>query len=617
MQIDEFDFDSADIEMLFQETRATTSVPEPRFCFAPCNYALLNAKGEAYSQASSANLEAHLSIRMAKEPSTTGQARAWTWRKNCVLPRMHVTCSTPKTGQQLKNGAAVLLSAVTVDVLGHSAVEVGLEGDNLRPLVNGECTFSSLSFKTTSYNLKGKPMHLMATLLLTGGAEGGMHGNAQGAQGVQGLCVACAVLSPPILVYARKRTEKERGGHLDAAASAAFAAASSSHYPGSASAGDAGKLPPAPLPFAPHLLEKKLERVDKEDFRREIDNTMIGLRDYLSALNIRNKCKHPLFLVLRFNACVALMYDTTAVDSPLSDDETFYKMMASLSRLVGLSGAPSLATGATRELSPFIIAVKDSQADHQCAQPNCNIKDEHHCHRIDCPIHMIQLSAALSLPHSSTLPSTYRMLCDHQVKELRRTYCRLYCNHSIQIVKSLPTPKPAPKVPLCLTCGAPEADSDATPDSAQRQATSLLATLHQLSTGTYYETEAEGEAPCPEREWERGLLILAEAMAQHCRTRSAAEIVAFIQDEDVSASKKTRTHVPLAATPALTLMNPGPVPQMTQNAFSQFNAAEAHGHVHSHSHSHSDCCCGDACPEHGVGRGYVDDVRKHEHEHHL
>lgn len=32
---------------------------------------------------------------------------------------------------------------------------------------------------------------------------------------------------------------------------------------------------------------------------------MDGLRAYLSALNIRNKCKHPLFLVLRFDTCVS------------------------------------------------------------------------------------------------------------------------------------------------------------------------------------------------------------------------------------------------------------------------------------------------------------------------
>ena len=50
------------------------------------------------------------------------------------------------------------MSAVTVDVLTHTAHEAGLEGVTLQPLVNGACSFSSLVFKTTSYNLKGKPI---------------------------------------------------------------------------------------------------------------------------------------------------------------------------------------------------------------------------------------------------------------------------------------------------------------------------------------------------------------------------------------------------------------------------------------------------------------------------
>ena len=44
-----------------------------------------------------------------------------------------------------------------MDVLTHTAHEAGLEGGTLQPLVNGACSFSSLTFKTTSYNLKGKP----------------------------------------------------------------------------------------------------------------------------------------------------------------------------------------------------------------------------------------------------------------------------------------------------------------------------------------------------------------------------------------------------------------------------------------------------------------------------
>ena len=35
------------------------------------------------------------------------------------------------------------------------------------------------------------------------------------------------------------------------------------------------------LPFAPAMLERKLEKVDRESARREIDNSLDGLRAYL------------------------------------------------------------------------------------------------------------------------------------------------------------------------------------------------------------------------------------------------------------------------------------------------------------------------------------------------
>ena len=149
------------------------------------------------------------------------------------------------------------MSAVTVDVLTHTAHEAGLEGGTLQPLVNGACSFSSLTFKTTSYNLKGKPIHLMASLLVRERDR---------------LCIVASRLSPPLLVDARKRQSKE-----DKSGRAAEAAAS---VPGQGH---------SLLPFAPALLERKLEKVDRESSRREIDDSLDGLRAYLSALNIRNK----------------------------------------------------------------------------------------------------------------------------------------------------------------------------------------------------------------------------------------------------------------------------------------------------------------------------------------
>ena len=211
------------------------------------------------------------------------------------------------------------------------------------------------------------------------------------------LCIVASRLSPPLLVDARKRQSKE-----DKSGRAAEAAAS---VPGQGH---------SLLPFAPALLERKLEKVDRESSRREIDDSLDGLRAYLSALNIRNKCKHPLFLVLRFNSCVGLWYDTALRGDPLADDASFCAMMRELSSLDGKGTPPnSGATGEPARLAPFVIAIKSLHGAGAC--------------HLNCPV---QLPSSVSLPHASSLPSTYREVCDHQLTTLRRTYCRLYCSHT-------------------------------------------------------------------------------------------------------------------------------------------------------------------------------------------
>ena len=290
-----------------------------------------------------------------------------------------------------------------------------------------------------------------------------------------------------------------------------------------------GAATPAVLPFSPQLLEERLQKVGK-DLERPvpIENSIEGLRAYLSALNIRNKCKHPLFLVLRFHTCLGLLYDSATVSSPAEHDGTFYQMMKAMATggATGQRSPPAAATGSMGpRFAPFVIAVK---GDHS---PNCN--------RVDCPI---RLSSVLSLPHASVLPPEYKMLCDRQVAELRKTYCRLYCSHNAgTFVDATP--------PLCGTCKVahhvpppiPSADAAA----AQRHAGKLLASVRQMTASDIAGTGGGGadgggggsEDYCPEQEWQHGLHILAEALATHCRTRTPAEIVQFMRD-DVQSSKR-------------------------------------------------------------------------------
>ncbi len=55
------------------------------------------------------------------------------------------------------------------------------------------------------------------------------------------------------------------------------------------------------------------KRVSKDKRMAEvaINNDVDGLCSYLTAPNIRNKIRHPLFLTLKFSSCVFLYYSGT------------------------------------------------------------------------------------------------------------------------------------------------------------------------------------------------------------------------------------------------------------------------------------------------------------------
>lgn len=302
-----------DLSTLLDSSAAT-------FKWAPCSYTIISDAGQPWPSVQS-TLPMSLQVRMAKTPTREGDS--FRWHKNCVLPRIHVKVDGAAPPPE---NAAVLLSAVSVDVLSHTAQSVGLEGECLRPLVNGACAFSSLAFKTTSYNLPGKPaLHLMATLVVRQPADGqlavassaaigpGTVGGAGSLLSESGatrgeLSVATSAISPGMTVDARKRQPKPGAVPMPTGAAVAM--------PPDGRGGPPAEAPTtvAPLlPFAPDLLERPLEKVNKEASRLTIDNSIDGLRAYLSAINIRNKCKHPFFLVLRFDTCISLLYDTRSV----------------------------------------------------------------------------------------------------------------------------------------------------------------------------------------------------------------------------------------------------------------------------------------------------------------
>lgn len=539
------------------------------FIWTPCGYVLMSEEGQRWMMRED-KLAIQLTVRMQRIPPSTSDAAGSTfrWHKNCVLPGMRISVES-YAGTSLE-GAAVMISAVVVDALSNSARSVGLTGTCLRPLVNRECTFASLSFRTTSWNLPGRPrLHIMASLLLRSHEaerpNSGLSSVAPAAESArETFAIACSTLSPALTVDARKRhSSKATQPTVDAGgavSSAVAAVTEESVVTAEVQASSASPMTTAVLPFAPHLLEATLHKVGK-DSAVPIENSLDGLRNYLSALNIRNKCKHPLFLALRFDSCIGLLYDSMSVRNPAEDDDAFYMMMGA----IGGDGGRGATSGVLSQtgFAPFVLAVKDHHHGDGVA-----------CKRTDCPI---RLSAGITLPHHSGLPASYLMLCDQQVSALRKTYCRLHCKHGPSpyharvpvpspcppggcasggvpvpslagMAPCVPSPGKLPVPPICHSCHSPHlgelpSSEDKDLQAAQRYAKDMLATARQMganiaASDVSATDGAESEHSCPEREWQMSLRILVEALSMHCRTRSPDEIVAFMHDELVSSGKR-------------------------------------------------------------------------------
>jgi hypothetical protein len=566
------------------------------FPWERCSYRLLDGSGETYRASPSPQIEPH--IEMERLPLLLGYPPTWTYYKNCILPRITVRVhgAADAHAPPLPDRASVLLSAVTLNAATGTAVSCGLDGDVHQPLVHGACSFASISFKTTSYNLKGKPVHLLVSLLapepttgadegfrggaapttgsnegtqssggtggggmggggiggcgmgagdISGGSMGGGGGGVGGVSGGAGAhggnTVLASFLSPPLRVDARKRQTKER-----LLLTSATGKGGQGQSPADATAVTL-------TPFAPEVLERRLEKVGKptdgggKQLRSPIDNTMEGLRAYLSAVNIRPKCKHPLFLVLRFDACVGLYYDTSRTNNPAEDVEAFQRMMQILN--IAPSNKESITSRGEGGGVQFIVATKPG---HE--------RPGHECGKTDCPV---RLSAAISLSKGSDLPRQYQMLSDHQLGALRRTYCRLYDAahiadpNSAQQALAQRQSNLGNAPPPCSTCGVQDppllplrfgqgGDSAVVVPHSHHHHMSvcpasvpkLLGVIESFIAEGAEDVAGEGGSACPQDEWERGLALMAAALSQHCRTRSAAEVIAFMRESPDERQRK-------------------------------------------------------------------------------
>lgn len=152
-------------------------------------------------------------------------------------------------------------------------LDVGLHGNSKLRLNENDCLFSSLRFLTTSYNHKEAKFHLTVSLVLRDNENPPIY--------------LKSMISPPIFVDSRKSARNA----LDL---------------------KKRHLRPFWDFFSLDSLRRAYVKKEKKNgvvIEKRIEDSLEGLYDYLTAPNIRDKVKNPMFVAARFPGCVDLFYD--------------------------------------------------------------------------------------------------------------------------------------------------------------------------------------------------------------------------------------------------------------------------------------------------------------------
>eukprot|EP01017_Pseudomicrothorax_dubius_P038054 TRINITY_DN5649_c0_g1_i2.p1 TRINITY_DN5649_c0_g1~~TRINITY_DN5649_c0_g1_i2.p1 ORF type:complete len:292 (+),score=59.27 TRINITY_DN5649_c0_g1_i2:68-943(+) len=206
----------------------------------------------------------------------------WSWHKSWNIPIITVRLEVkdPNTGEELlcpRNLYAELIACKIVMDDGKTPIlhDVGLRGETKQEIQNGYVYFSGIKFASTSYNNEGMKFHLVITVYI------------EESERDEAPRSMVSYISPAIFVDSRK-TSKAMPTEVENKTYNYFE------------------------PFSPEKIENRF--IKKENKKRigseiEINGDVDGLLNYLTAPNIRNKIRHPIFLVLKFSQAVSIYYN--------------------------------------------------------------------------------------------------------------------------------------------------------------------------------------------------------------------------------------------------------------------------------------------------------------------
>jgi len=204
----------------------------------------------------------------------------WNWHKSWNLPTISIIISVidNETIQEILCPSNLYVEIYAVKAVFNNLEnfhlhDVGLCGQTKAEITDGVGSFTSLKFSTTSYINEGVKFHLVICLMFKQEDSGNPK-------------ILFSRISPPIFIDSRRSA---RGAHKQRILANSF-----SDF------------------FESQLLIKKFVKKDAKSKDKvpnnteEIDNSLKGLFNYLTAPNIRHKIKHPLFLAMKFNLGIKL-----------------------------------------------------------------------------------------------------------------------------------------------------------------------------------------------------------------------------------------------------------------------------------------------------------------------
>ena len=313
----------------------------------------------------------------------------WRWHKTWRLPDIVVKANAARLGI----GVEARVTIVCAGANGNELTDAGIiTTDQKRPdaalqLVDGTCRFTRLRLVGTSSTHGGRRFHILVSLVRDDG-EGGQTKHA-----------LASLISTAFSVYSRKNADKKRKRE-------------ETRRPGEWSEGY-DFIPFDPSEFTRDFVKKTNDH-HGHTTEESIDNSWEGLLRYFQAPNIRFKCRHPLFLAVRFSNVLIILRDKFRWPDPSSED-TIRSFVCSCGFPLNCIKDDPVSIGHGEFLPPWLIALR-KEVLTEC--PPAALK------KLKDSLSVIKGPALGFLPDPSILPKRYTQT--DNVDKMKTVYSKLF-----------------------------------------------------------------------------------------------------------------------------------------------------------------------------------------------